>query len=698
MQTIANNTFAKLSVAFVTVAMMFSFVAPAQAQNVEDMSLEELIALVNSLTGGGSGDSMMASTASVCPYTWTRSLNMGATGADVMALQQFLNSMPETQVSVSGAGAPGQETQYYGPATGAAVSNFQMKYRAEILSKVGLVNPTTFFGPSTMAQANMLCASAPSTPSVPTTGGGDDNGSDDGNDDSSDSRDLDGGAGSIDDFDLLGEYSNEDVGEGDEDVPVYGVEIEADDASDIMITALDLNLSPVGSISDLDDYIDNVSIWFEGDKIAEFDVDEFDEDDDYDSTVSLGSDAPIIRGGDTNELVIAVSGIGNLDGTDEGDQWTIAIEEVRFRDGDGAVITDDSTGDMNTGAADSETFTLEGFAEAADLEFDISEEDDDINDERIIEIDDSSDTDDVPLLSFTVDLEGSSDVFIDELPFLFTVANGEDNIDDMITKITLTADGEEIGSESVSGGLGLTDTLVFEDLDFTQEGETEVEYIVHADFNSTDDGAVEGSTIAVEIGETETDSANFDVEDGNGDNLEDADVTGSANAGPHAVFVEAIRVEFVSKDSEETFSADDAGETDEVEFEFVFNVTALGDEDIFIDREVFPTSLALPASTTDGHSFATTSQTSATGTITSATISASDTDSDDSATSFIVDDGDTRQFTMKIVFKTGLGGDGSVQVEMSGVQFGLADADNLTNLYDFNLDEFLSDIETVSSL
>ena len=163
MTTIANNVVAKFAVAFVTIAMMFAFVAPAQAQNVEDMSLEELIALVNSLTAGTSdgGDSMMSS-AGVCPYTWTRSLNNGATGADVMALQQFLNSMPETQVAPAGsAGSAGMETQYYGPATAAAVSNFQMKYRADILSPVGLVNPTGFFGPSTMSKANMLCTSAP---------------------------------------------------------------------------------------------------------------------------------------------------------------------------------------------------------------------------------------------------------------------------------------------------------------------------------------------------------------------------------------------------------------------------------------------------------------------------------------------------------------------------------------------------------
>ena len=146
MTTIANSVASKLAVAFVATAMMFSLVAPAQAQTAEELQaqIDTLMATINSLQAelGVTGGDVMTSSASVCPYTWTRSLNMGDTGADVMALQQFLNADAATQVAATGAGSAGNETEYYGPATGAAVAKFQEMYRAEILSPLGLVNKT----------------------------------------------------------------------------------------------------------------------------------------------------------------------------------------------------------------------------------------------------------------------------------------------------------------------------------------------------------------------------------------------------------------------------------------------------------------------------------------------------------------------------------------------------------------------------
>jgi hypothetical protein len=60
-------------------------------------------------------------------YTFTRSLSLGARGADVMNLQRALNMCPDTQVALSGAGSPGRETSTFGPATRAAVIKWQLK-------------------------------------------------------------------------------------------------------------------------------------------------------------------------------------------------------------------------------------------------------------------------------------------------------------------------------------------------------------------------------------------------------------------------------------------------------------------------------------------------------------------------------------------------------------------------------------------
>ena len=71
--------------------------------------------------------------------TFTRQLDPGATGEDVRALQKFLNTQGH-QVSSSGAGAPGSETDYFGPLTKAALQKYQL---AQGLEGIGRVGPKT---------------------------------------------------------------------------------------------------------------------------------------------------------------------------------------------------------------------------------------------------------------------------------------------------------------------------------------------------------------------------------------------------------------------------------------------------------------------------------------------------------------------------------------------------------------------------
>ncbi len=62
--------------------------------------------------------------ASDAALSLTRNLSLGMTGDDVRALQKMLNADGFT-VSQSGAGSPGNESTYFGPATKAAVARFQ---------------------------------------------------------------------------------------------------------------------------------------------------------------------------------------------------------------------------------------------------------------------------------------------------------------------------------------------------------------------------------------------------------------------------------------------------------------------------------------------------------------------------------------------------------------------------------------------
>ena len=85
--------------------------------------------------------------------SFTRSLILGSTGADVKALQVFLNAHAFT-ISSTGAGSPGNETTYFGNATKFALIKFQEYYAKDILTPNGLTKGTGFFGPATMKVVN----------------------------------------------------------------------------------------------------------------------------------------------------------------------------------------------------------------------------------------------------------------------------------------------------------------------------------------------------------------------------------------------------------------------------------------------------------------------------------------------------------------------------------------------------------------
>jgi peptidoglycan hydrolase-like protein with peptidoglycan-binding domain len=75
-----------------------------------------------------------------------RGLSKGMSNSDIKRLQQLLNSDPDTRVAASGAGSPGNETNYFGSLTEKAVQKFQLKYGVVMNSSdpgYGYVGPKT---------------------------------------------------------------------------------------------------------------------------------------------------------------------------------------------------------------------------------------------------------------------------------------------------------------------------------------------------------------------------------------------------------------------------------------------------------------------------------------------------------------------------------------------------------------------------
>ena len=188
--TKTNSIALKIAIGLIGVAfafaLLFGSVIPAHAALTQSQ-IDAIISLLQSfgadqatinnvqtsLSGGTPTTGGSTSTASVCPYTWSTNLTTGSAGADVLALQKFLNSDSATQIASSGIGSAGQESDYFGSLTKAAVAKFQNKYASEILTPVGLSVGTGYLGASSRAKANSLCSSAPTTGGDTDTTGGD---------------------------------------------------------------------------------------------------------------------------------------------------------------------------------------------------------------------------------------------------------------------------------------------------------------------------------------------------------------------------------------------------------------------------------------------------------------------------------------------------------------------------------------------
>ncbi|PCI30548.1 hypothetical protein COB52_01455 [Candidatus Kaiserbacteria bacterium] len=59
---------------------------------------------------------------------FSSSMDVGMSNSSIKRLQQLLNTSPDTQISTTGAGSPGNETEYFGSLTAKAVQKFQMKH------------------------------------------------------------------------------------------------------------------------------------------------------------------------------------------------------------------------------------------------------------------------------------------------------------------------------------------------------------------------------------------------------------------------------------------------------------------------------------------------------------------------------------------------------------------------------------------
>ena len=569
--TIAKDFASKASIAFVAAAMIFSMFAPAaRAQSSEDMQkmITDLLAQIAGLQSQvGQGGQSVAS--GICPYTWTRDLSVGSKGADVMKLQQSLNADADTRVAASGAGSVGAETETYGPATAAAVSKFQVKYRADILSPAGLVNPTGYFGASSRAKMNSIC-------STPVVVPDDEDTDEDTTDEDTDSAELSGEA-SLKDV-TIDSASDDEIEEGAENAEVAEVTVEFENG-DAEISRLDVAFDNSGV--DMWDVLETVSLWVDGEMVAEVTADDEDEYQNDEATLRFSGLDIFAAEDEELEIVVAATLQSNLDSADlsaTSGNFNVSVDEIRFFDADGVATTEDGIGELATNV----TFTVEEAGAEDEVIVKTSSSDPDAT---TLKVEDDQKSDWYTVLVFDLDTDDSvNDIEFDgvEATLKTSIAYGT-----LVDDVEIVIDGITIDDVTASTSVnGLVTDLVFDvDGDVTIDAGDRVAAELMVRFKSlalVNEGAtVQGLVTAGQADAIDAEGA---------DTLLAGQLSGAATGDVHTLRTTGINVDAKSESAVVTSS--DGALNDYVTYKITVDVTAF-DQDVFLPIGSASTSWSL---------------------------------------------------------------------------------------------------------
>ncbi len=642
MITTFKDATAKALVALVAAAMVFSlFVPSTRAQSTEDLQqmINDLLAQIAALQSQvGQGGSSVAS--GVCPFTWTRDLSQGSTGADVMKLQQFLNADADTRVAASGPGSVGMETEYFGPMTAAAVSKMQVKYRAEILSPAGLVNPTGFFGPSSRAKANALCAApapvdpapvdpvddeddvdAPTTPTAPAA--------------------LEGEA-SLDVFEIR-DADDTLIREGATSAVIGEVTVEFING-DAEISRMDFILEADSLATERRPWeaFRNIQLWVDGDMVAEKRIDRrSDFLNDRDGSLRFTGLNLVAREDERMEILVAVDVAGTVRGANVANnaQWTLTLDSMRFFDADGVAETLDVIG-----SADTANFVIE--EAGADEEIRISLASNNPRSTTIL-VDETRTTTGVNVFNF--DIEGrDGDIELDRVVVRVDTPGSQTDTE-VVSRARLILDGRTYTARTV-GGTGLSgnrsQAITNADDASITTGEA-VWYLfdidrravvgdrermtarLELDFRGTDNYStgqrVQARVTSVERGVWRAEGVNI---------FTGADFAGTATGDEHTLVSKGIVVPVDGFN--QSFNTVGQNDTTGI-FTLDFDVTA-------VDGDFYILGNATSGAATSGVLYTATPAGSATATV-SATL---DSDADEDSGVFVVRDGETKRFTLRV--------------------------------------------------
>jgi peptidoglycan hydrolase-like protein with peptidoglycan-binding domain len=447
-----NKQFKNSFVAGVLALAILTTAAPvpkAEAATLEELQTQiaMLLEKITALQGQVNNQPNIA----IPSISLSRNLSQGMTGSDVEALQKFLNSDTDTLVAISGAGSKGNETMYFGPATHAAVIKYQNKYRTQILTPLGLNQGTGFVGASTRSHINARgsVVTPPNTgnPSVP------------------DVDDAPGqpisvlrGEGDLDTFEIEAP-DNTSIREAASDEPIAELTLEARDG-DIEISRLDLTLVADNSNSEKDpwDTFEDVSLWIGGKKIAEKKIDTRSAFQNRNTGLVRFSNLDLIIEEDEEiEVTLAVSIRNRVNGAGANSNWSVSVDSLRYKNGVNVVTVDTTTGDLKKAVS----FEIVERGDGEELKFSTSNTN---PSERTVIVDDQKRTNNITLLSYTIEALGN-DIELDKL--YVNVQTGTAQFDDVVSDFRLKIGNKVFKKHSIvtTGNYSTTSVLAVFDID-----------------------------------------------------------------------------------------------------------------------------------------------------------------------------------------------------------------------------------------
>lgn len=629
MSIATNNVIAKIAAVVAglgLVAMSFAYAAPAvKADTTSDLNAQiaALMAQIQALQAqaGGSASASM---------TFSKDLTLGSSGADVTALQNWLISKGHAIA----AGATG----YFGAQTKAALSAYQ--------ASAGITPAAGYFGPITRAKVNAAGGVSTTPGTTPVTGLA--------------------GLGRLTNVSTssLGDVTS-DLKEGGSTVAVLGVSGDATDG-DVAVQRVDttLTIASSGGSANLNKYVQDVSIWLDGKKLATMNAADGDKNGRI-WTFRFSGLNGIIKSGKTGEIYVKVTPVSTVDSAEEDDVITVAFPTDGLR----AVGSDGISETYIT--TFNQTFTIDSMT-AGTLTVSAGSDNPKASQVAVS----SSTTTGVKLLTFSLKGKNSA-ITVEDLVASFGTS---DSLSDVISSVKLMKGTTVLKSKTVSSGT--YGTITFDNLNEVIAKDATENYWIAADLKG-DAAYADGTTLIAS-----TTTAGWDVSDADG-----ASVTPSAAAVGYTQTLTATGISVVKGTMTAATQTGLSGGADIATFTMPFTVSA-GDTAVYI---VGTAAKGVASGAGVRYGTTTTSTQGATGEPT-ASLSVGDTVTGDSAGSYyLINPNTSRTFTLNVAItatSTGSVLAGFVGTILNSIEYGATTSGD--SYYTSNLDTFKTDNVYVS--